>query len=265
MDKKIKEQKLRDFANSVFDYLQYKEEFQFLLTKLNLTKEEVIQSYVNYDLDIFEYENKIYESLPMRFVLHLHNILKGSWHQDRQNTVLEMVRSTKPKSIVDMGFGVPTKYLREHVLKQKIKTVLVDLYESAFRFSEALLDYLEPKWRSFILFKKLDMNTQKFIGDFDCYIFQDSIEHVKSATKYLTKTVKLSPTNAKFILSLPVGPWVPVHTISWDAPEDVKKWLDGCGLKIDKMSEVHVNKKVDLFAEQFEKEFYNLIVLCSKK
>ena len=39
MDKKIKEQKLRDFANSVFDYPEYKEELQFLLTNLNLTKE----------------------------------------------------------------------------------------------------------------------------------------------------------------------------------------------------------------------------------
>lgn len=265
MDKKIKEQKLRDFANSVFDYHQYKEELEFLLTSLNLTKEEVIQSYVDYDMDIFEYDNEIYESLPMRFVLHLHNLLKGSWHQDRQNSVLAMVEFAKPKSIVDMGFGVPMKYLREYVLKQKAKTLLVDIYESAFQFSESLLDYLEPEWKNFISFKKLDMNSHEFIGDFDCYIFQDSIEHVKSSTEYLTKMVKLSPKNAKFILSLPVGPWVPVHTISWNTPEDVKKWLDECGLKISKMSEVHVNKEVDLFAEQFEKDFYNLIVLCNKK
>ncbi len=265
MDKNIKERKLREFASSVFDYPGHKEELHFLLNKLNLSKEEVIQAYLDYDMDIFEYENEIYESLPMRFVLHLHNLLKGSWHQERQNSVLEMVRLAKPKSIVDVGFGVPTRYLREYVLGQKTKTMLIDLYESALRFSEAMLDYLEPKWRSFVSFRKLDMNNHGFIGEFDCYVFQDSIEHVRDAKGYLTKIVKLSKTNSKFILSLPVGPWVPVHKISWDTPGDVEKWLGDCGLRVDRKTEIHVNPKVDLFAEQFEKEFYNLIVLCSKK
>ena len=265
MDVKEKEAKLRQFALSILNDQEHKQEIDYILSKLKLSKEKVIQAYIKYDIDIFAYENEIYESLDMRAVLYLHNLLKGSWHQERQQDILDMLKNANPKSIVDMGFGVPTKYIREYILKQRTKLVLVDLYDSAFQFSKILLDYLYSSWKEFISFKKLDMNTHEFVGKFDCYIFQDSIEHVKNATEYLSKTVKFAPKNSKFILSLPVGPCVPVHTISWKSNEEVKKWLNGCGLKINKEKEVYVNPKVDLFAEQVDKEFYNLIVLCNKE
>lgn len=265
MNPKEKEAKLRQFALSVLNDPEYKQEINYILSKLKLSKEKVIQAYINYDMDISAYENEIYESLAMRAVLYLHNLLRGSWHQERQQAVLYMLKIANPKSIVDMGFGVPTKYIREYILKQRTKLVLIDFYESAFQFSKILLDYLDYSWKEFISFKKLDMNTHEFVGKFDCYIFQDSIEHVKNATEYLSKTIKSAPLNSKFILSLPIGPLVPVHTISWKSNEEVRKWLDNCGLKINTEKEVHVNPKVDLFAEQFEKEFYNLIVICTKK
>ncbi|MCH8078717.1 MAG: hypothetical protein IIA06_02925, partial [Proteobacteria bacterium] len=36
-----------------------KEEIKKVLAELNLTEEEVIQSYVNYDMDVFAYKNEI--------------------------------------------------------------------------------------------------------------------------------------------------------------------------------------------------------------
>ena len=263
MDKK--EQKLREFAKSVINYPECKKEVQYLLSKLKLTEKGVIQAYVKYDMDVFAYENEIYEPLAMRFVLYLHNLLKGSWHQERQQAILELLRLANPESTVDMGFGVPTKYVREYTLETKKKLLLVDIYASAFEFSKVLLNYLNPSWKEFISFKQLDMNTQEFIGKFDCYIFQDSIEHVKDATEYLTKTVKLAPKNASFILSLPIGPKVPIHPISWNNEEDAEKWLNKCGLKIINKKEMRVNPNVDLFVDKFEKEFYNIAVLCNKK
>jgi len=265
MDSKIKEQKLRDFAKSVLNYPKHSQEIQHILSKLNLSEEEVIQAYVNYDMDIFAYGNEIYESLPMRAVLYLHNILKGSWHQDRQNAILEMIENVRPKSIVDMGFGTPTKYVKEYVLKNKVKLVLVDMYESAFKFVEVLLNKWDSSWRDFISFNQLDMNTHEFVGVFDCYIFQDSIEHVKNSTDYLAKTVNLSPKYAKFILSLPIGPKVPVHTISWNTDKEAIEWLENCGLVVNNFKKVYINPEVDLFAERLDEEFYNLIVECSKK
>ncbi len=261
----IKTQKLRDFANSVFENPSVKDEIFFLLRKLKLTKEEIIKSYINYDLDITTYDNEIYESLSMRFVLYLHYLLKGSWHQDRQNSVLRLVNKAKPKSIVDMGFGAPTKYIREYVLKKRIKLVLTDLYTSAFEFSSALFEFLDKDYRNFITFKQIDMNKHTYPGDFDCYIFQDSIEHVDNSTKYLYKIVNESPDKSKFIFSLPIGPLMRLHTISWETKEDAFNWLERSGLIIEDYDEVFVNPKVDLFAEQIEKEFYNLVVLCKKK
>ena len=132
MDANLKEQKLREFAKSVLEYPEYTEEIEYLLSKLKLSKEEVIQAYVNYDLDIFAYENEIYESLAMRMVLYLHYLLKGSWHQDRQDSILRMIEKIKPESIIDMGFGAPTKsfgaltlfFVTSHYIRKSI--LLVD-------------------------------------------------------------------------------------------------------------------------------------------
>ena len=240
-------------------------DIKYILSNLKLTEEEIIKAYVNYDLDIYAYENEIYESISMRVVLHLHNLLKESWHQDRQNTILEMVKKVKPETIIDMGFGVPTRYIRRYVLDEKIKLVLLDMYESAFEFSEILLDYLYKSWKEFISFKKLDMNANQYPGDFGLYLFQDSIEHVGDSTGYLSKIVNQSPNASKFILSLPIGPKVPVHTISWNNEKEARDWLRKCGLKPIFSKKVFINPKVDLFAEQFNEKFYNLIVLCDKQ
>ncbi len=259
-----KEKRLREFAESVLKYPESREEIRQVLSVLNLSEEEVIEAYINYDMDVFSYENEIYEPLKMRAVLYMHYLLKGSWHQDRQNSILKLVKKISPDSIVDMGFGAPTKYIKKYIFKNKTKLVLVDLYESAFKFSESLFELWEPSWREFISFRKLNMNTHEYPGDFECYIFQDSIEHVKEAGRYLTKVVDLSPKNAKFILSLPIGPLVPAHTISWNTKEEAVEWLNKCGLKVLELDKVYINPKVDLFAEKLNREFYNLIVLCSK-
>ena len=176
-----------------------------------------------------------------------------------------MIKLCQPKSIVDMGFGTPTKYIRDFVLKEKIKLTLVDLYDSAFKFTEVLLGYLDSNWKNIVQFKKLDMNTHKYFGDFEVYIFQDSIEHVNESTDYLSKIVKKSPNNSKFILSLPIGPKIPSHTISWNKGEEAIWWLNNCGLEVKNSDKIFVNSNVDLFAEQLDKEFYNLIVLCEKQ
>ena len=265
MDLKEKEQKLREYAKSVFKYPKYKDEINYILTKLKLTEEEVVQSYVNYDLDIYAYENEIYESLAMRVVLYLHYLLKGSWHQERQDAILRMVEKAKPKTIVDMGFGAPTKYIRDYVLKNKIKTLLTDLYESAFDFSKVLFDYLEPSWKEFISFKQIDMNNHIYPGDFDCYIFQDSIEHINDSTVYLNKLVKNAPKNSTFIFSLPIGPIMNVHTIAWETEKQSIKWLEDGGLVVEDSEKVFTNPEVDLFAEQIEGGLYNLIVRCRKE
>lgn len=267
MNKKEKEQKLRDFAISIMNHPEHKKEIDYILKNLNLAKEKIVQAYLDYDMDISVYKNEIYKSVSMRIVLHIHNLLNGSWHQKRQKEVLKILNEMDDiKTIVDMGFGTPQKYVKDFVLKNKeMKLTLVDFYDSSIKFGEILLNFWDNSWKNQISFKILDMNSHKFIGKFDVYIFQDSIEHVNNATKYLKKTVKHSPKNASFIFSLPVGPPPPVHTIAWYSIKDIKKWLEKCGLKVNKTKRINLNKKVDLFAEPFEKGSYELIVECKKR
>jgi len=265
MELSVKEEKLRKFAKSVLDNPKYKEEIDYLLEKMNFSKEEIIKEYINYDLDINAYNNEIYESLSIRFVLHLHNLLEGSWHQERQQIIIDFLKKINPENIIDMGFGVPMKYVKQIIFEDKSKKLtLVDMYKSAFDFSRILLNFMDKNYKENITFKKLDMNSHEYPGDYDCYIFQDSIEHVNNATEYLTKVVKFSKINSKFILSIPIGPKVPIHTSSWKKEEDAELWLNKCGLKITERKLAHINPEIDLFASELKEEFYNLVVICEK-
>ncbi|MDP2628740.1 MAG: hypothetical protein Q8P15_02485 [Nanoarchaeota archaeon] len=266
MNKTVKEKKLREFAKSVINDLRCKKEIKYFLRYFRLGEEQLIQEYVNYDLDVFDYENEIYESIVMRLVLYIHNLLDGSWHQDRQNTILEFLKKINFETAVDVGFGVPTKYIKHYILNKSAKKfTLVDLYDSAFDFAKVLLFRWSKTYKKTINFEKVDMNNMEYIGDYDVFLFQDSIEHTKNPTGYLKKTVFLSPESSKFILSLPIGPSVPSHYIEFKNKEVAIKWLENSGLKIEESKDIFVNPKVDLFASDLDKKFYNFIVLCSKK
>ncbi len=260
-DEKLK--KLREFAKSVLENPKYKKELQYLLKELKITEAQAIQTYIDYDLDIYEVTNDVYTLLPLRIVLHMHNLLEGSWHQERQQTILDYLKDINPETAVDMGFGVPSKYITELVLKnKKPKLTLVDMDDTAFKFGEVLFDYYDKKWKKTITFKKLNMNDGEYVGDYDAYIFFDSIEHTKKPTEYLKKTVNSAPKHSRFVLSLPIAPPFPFHYIHWETEQEAVEWLNGCGLKINKSKKVYVNPEVDLFAS--EVELYNLIVECEK-
>ena len=197
--------------------------------------------------------------------MHIHNLVIGSWHQQRQDVITQYIKEAKANTLADIGFGVPSRYLKEVILRNKTcKTTLCDLFDSAFDFASALLEQWDSKWQETISFRKADMNNAYEVGNFDIYLFQDSIEHVEDPTKCLKSYVNLSPKKAKFIFSLPIGPKIPVHYIAWQTDYEAKLWLQECGLKIIKETPVWVNPEVDLFAEPLGGEHHNLIVSCTK-
>ena len=108
------------------------------------------------------------------------------------------------------------------------------------------------------------MDTLESPGQYDGYIFWDSIEHTKNPTGYLKMIVGSSPANATFFFSIPIGPPVPVHFMSWASEGIAEKWLNDNGLKVISRRTVRPNPTVDLFAESFDEPFYNLIVDCKK-
>jgi len=260
-----KEEKLRKLALSALEGSSSNKEICSMLGSLGVSKQEVLDGYLLYNLDVTVYSNEVYEHLGTRFAMYLQNLLSGSWHIRRQKVVLDMVEQIKPNSIADMGFGVPGRYIKDYVLENKISLSLVDFYDSAFDFAEKLLHIWNPKWKENISFRKLDMNNQTHVGDFDCYLFMDSIEHINDPAKYLNRTVKKSPPGSKFIFSIPIGPMIPSHTIEWKTEEEAIRWLTHCGLVVDRKEKIYPNPKVDLFATETTEEFYDLVVSCRKK
>ncbi len=260
-----KEQKLKELALSVVDGTSTSKEINKLLSSLDMSKKDLIEGYLLYNLDISIYANEIYEHKEVRFAMYLQNLMKGSWHIKRHEIVLNILKELKSKSIVDMGFGLPSKYMKEYVLENEVKLKLVDFYDSAFNFSEKLFDIWGKPWKEKISFKSLDMNKKTYVGNFDCYLFMDSIEHINNPEKYLKKFVKKSNPGTNFIISLPIGPLIPSHTRGWKTEKEAIKWLSDCDLIIDKKENVYPNPKVDLFAAETNNEIYDIIFCCSKK
>lgn len=264
MDKEIKKEKLIKFAKSILADPEYNEELKRLLNRLSLTEDIAIQTYVNYDLDIFAYKNEIYESLPMRLVLYMHNILRGSWHIERQQILFELIKKHSPKTLVDVGFGIPGKYVREYILKERKMITLLDCFPSAIQFGKELLTLWDKKWNEVVEFREYNMDSLESPGQYDGYIFWDSIEHTKNPTNYLRMITEGSPVNSIFFFSIPIGPPVPAHFMSWASEEIAEKWLNDNGLQVISRRTVRPNPTVDLFAESFHEPFYNLIVDCRK-
>src|SRR3989344_6168201 len=253
--------KLERIANSVLNSKRYKNRLEEVFVSIGISCEEIVQKYIEYDMNIGSYDNEVYNSLPFRAALYLHYLLPRSWHQIRQQEVLRIIKKVTPRNLVDVGFGAPTRYIEEYVLKeQDIKATLVDKYDSAFSFARTILDSISPSWRENIMFKKIDMNHHILIGDYDFYIFQDSIEHVQDATNYLRKTVDVTPNNSYFLLSLPLGPSIPSHTICWEKEKDALRWLRDSKLTVLEKRIIKPNPCVDLFAQFLPSNICDLVV-----
>lgn len=256
--------KLRQLVLSVLDDPLHQQHLNFLMQSFGLNKEDVIDAYFAYNYNIYSFGNEIYNSIANRIVLHIHNLLKGSWHTERQKIITNMISEINPNTLIDIGFGVPTQYIKDITLRNRTPlTTLCDLYDTAFQFSTALLSQWDKSWQEVITYKRIDMQNVSGIGDYDLYLFQDSIEHVNDPTDCMKKYVKTSPKSSTFILSLPIGPLIPVHFIEWGNDQEAFNWLNECGLKIKQSQKVWVNPAVDLFADPLGNDHHNLIVLCT--
>ncbi len=265
MTQDIKITRLKEFALSIFNNKEHKKDLEELLLRLNLNQEDIVKSYIDYDLDIFSFSNEIYDAPSIRMVMHIHNLLEGSWHIERQNIIYNFIKETKPSSIMDVGFGIPSLYIRKFINDENLKITLNDLSDSAQAFASKLLDQWGSNWNKHINFIIEDMAITSFRPPKnDIYLFQDSIEHVNDPTTCLSNFVKNSHPEAKFLLSLPIGPIIPAHHMAWDSDIEIRDWLKYCGLKIISEKKIKVNPEVDLFAEQVNFNFVNLIVLCEK-
>ena len=266
MNKNLREQQLISIAKSVIESDTYKDEFNFLLNEYQMTENELIEGFLTYNTskEIWD-SNDIYKIKEIRPVLHLHNCVQGSWHQERQEAIDDLLHYEKPNTVIDIAFGVPGKYIKK-ILKNKETPhiTLCDREIDAFLFSEKLLKYWSTNWRKNISFAYIDMDDLKFPGNFDIYILQDAIEHTKDPEKFLELLLEKSPKNAKFIFSLPICKLMGMHTIAWETVESAKNWLSVHGLEIEQEKIVSPNKDIDLFSNDLDGSIADFYSLCSK-
>lgn len=239
---------------------------------LGLTREEIIRAYVLYDLGVNHTGNEVFDSVALRYAMHLHNQLQGSWHATRQEIVACRVESFRPSRIVEVGFGTPQLYVWQSIFRgthgaEEASVHLLDAGYSGMVFGQSLLSLWSRCWSKVVRFRSYDMEKEGYVGDYDCYIFQDSIEHVSNPTRYLRETVIRAPDGADFLFSLPIEvvKVMPQHFISWRDTDEVQEWLShDAGLRTLFRQEISVDRTVDIFAQKLHPEYRQAIFHCQK-
>ena len=256
--------RLREIAIATLESPEHKKDFECLLNKFRLSREEIIETILKYTF-AKEFSNEDYSSMNMRFVLYLHNVIPYSYHQQRQSLILSYLNKCRG-SIIDMGFGVPQQYVFDLLENDKFNITLADKDEAAIFFAKALFKTKNSRSNK-IQYKLIDMNKE-LPGKYDTYLFLDSIEHIDDSRGYLKKTVELADKHSQFIFALPITDKDSkrgMHSIEWRTDSHALNWLQDCGLVIEEHKSIIPNKEVDFFAFIDGKRFHNLIVRCGKK
>ena len=242
------------------------ESVSVLCETLNTTPEEVLNAWVVWDTNINEYDNSIYNSNALRIAMHLHNEIQGSWHDKRQSEVLNFIHQIKPLSIAEVGFGTPQRYVTEYVLKNHVPLSLLDFDDGSLNFAKAFLDTKSNDWRKYITLRNYNMNSGNPIGDFDLYLFQDSLEHANKPTEYFKSIVSSAKPKSHFILCIPIeiDKAIPEHHMFWKNITHALEWVAQGGLLVKKYSEIKMNPELDLFAKFLHPDFKEILVLGEK-
>ena len=238
--------------------------FNHIEQALSISRADIIEGFILYNSEVEQLDNAVYDNLPVRVAMFMEYILPGSWHQDRQQIISGWVNFYLPKSILDIGFGAPMKYCQDYVLQAKTdcQLVLADKFESAFEFADVILSFWDETFKSKVQFRQLDLKHIEYVGDYDVYIFQDSIEHAPEPSKYLKYQVERAPGHSKFLISIPIAPLIPCHFIHWTKEQDALDWLFACGLQVEKLERVYVNPEIDTFASGLG-DIYDIMVAAS--
>lgn len=256
---------LRRFARTCANEPEVGLETRCLLDLFKVSWGTVEDFFVYYDSDVRAYGNEVYDDILIRFVLHLHNNLPGSWHVQRQRLICDTLARIRPEAMVEIGFGVPGRYVKSSVLSDQIvggPIHLLDKFSSAREFGSALVNL----WRgdaSRVVFGEFDLDDAthyKRVPASPTYVLFDVIEHARNPDSGIDQLLCTAPPGACFLLSLPIGPRVPVHFIDWPSPNSALKWVRHHGLRIVRTWEIHPNPSVDLFARSIAAPFWNLVV-----
>ena len=260
------EEKISNFIECIYADNNFANEIAYIQEKHNITREQVVASWIFWDTAIRNYSNDVYSSEALRLVMHLHNYLEDSWHVKRQETVLHLLQKTKTNRFCEIGFGTPQKYVKEFLLRPETHIFLGDFERSSLDFASTVLDFWYVDWKDKVNLELFDLNQNDLPAGYQTYIFQDSIEHAYNPTAVLNKYVSSVPESTYFIFSLPIeieNP-IPEHHICWENESQVLTWLEQAGLVINDSVTINMNKQVDIYSLPLHPEFREIVILASK-
>ena len=222
---------------------------QHLQVSLGISRAQIESGCLRYTLESFESDNDIYADVATHVAMWIEYQNSQGIHARRQSLVLHELQQALPRSIADIGFGAPTRYVHDFVLASPGVVVdLLDKYPAAIAVGRALLEYFGTGSPGAVRFGLHDMDVDPPVADRDCYLLLDSIEHAAEPTRYLRETVSVARPRALFLFHLPIGPLIPSHSMAWESDRDARRWLESVGLQVDGTEFSSPNPQTDLFA-----------------
>ena len=222
---------------------------QHLQISLGISRAQIEKGCLHYTLESFESDNDIYADVATHVAMWIEYQNPRGIHARRQSLVLHELQQALPRSIADIGFGAPTRYVHDFVLATPGVVVdLLDKYPAAIEVGRSLLEYFGAGSQGAVRFGLHDMDVDLPVGDRDCYLLLDSIEHAAEPTRYLRATVSVARARALFLFHLPIGPLIPSHSMAWENDREARLWLESLGLRVDRTEFNSPNPQVDLFA-----------------
>ena len=222
---------------------------QHLQVSLGISRAQIEAGCLHYTLESFESDNDIYADVATHVAMWIEYQNPRGIHARRQSLVLHELQQALPRSIADIGFGAPTRYVRDFVLATPGVVVdLLDKYPAAIEVGRSLLEYFGAGSQGAVRFGLHDMDADPPLGGRDCYLLLDSIEHAAEPTRYLRATISVARARALFLFHLPIGPLIPSHSMAWENDREARLWLESLGLRVDRTEFNSPNPQVDLFA-----------------
>ena len=216
---------------------------------LGLSARAIEEAYLRYSLDSMSSGNDIYDDAGIHIAMWIEYQTAGSLHARRQQVVLDELRRARPQRIADIGFGAPTRYLRDHVLAEpSVSAQLFDKYPAALEVGRSLMQFWGDPPAGKVGFALHDMDHDAPPSGFDCYLMLDAIEHSAQPDRYLGEAVAGAAAGALFLFHMPIGPLIASHTIAWGSRGDAVAWLAAAGLEAGHTEFILPNPEVDHFA-----------------
>jgi hypothetical protein len=218
-----------------------------LKSSLGMTRAGIEQGYLRYSLESLATDNDIYASVATHVAMWIEYQQARGVHARRQAVVLEELRRWRPPSIADIGFGAPSRYVRDHVMHNPgVAAELFDKYPAALQVGQAILAH----WGGAdnVCLTRYDMDADPPITGRACYLFLDSIEHAADPGRTLRATAAAALPGALFLLHLPIGPLIASHSMAWGSGSEALQWLAAAGLEVRRTETIEPNPEFDPFA-----------------